>query len=508
MFRWYREARICYAFLRDVSVASKKPGDLEKRLLGSRWFTRGWTLQELIAPTELVFYSREWEALGTKVEFADAISVATRIHKKYLGGDNLSEASIAQKMSWAAKRQTTRKEDVAYCLLGLFDINMPMIYGEGSKAFNRLQEMLLVAYPEDHTLFAWGKIRESLPSLLDYDPFFSKAQLDLEWRGDDKAETLHSLFASSPLDFEDSFDIIPSGLVKSYYSHGEHVRDGQIPALPAMAGTGVIRFEMPLTGPYMSLYYWKRPRVTQVRLGNRGYLVCCREDAGSEYDLLCLSLQSTAGVVWSRTPELAVETCPNYLNHMTRSIRVQSDTEVRLRSGDILFRRVAYGSAIRYHGPYVIYRDPSGSTSAILRDCDVFRTGTSVGIIGGLFFSWDETSTQELRKGILVVLSRAAPSEATEQPLSVSVIPVHFSEMGLGAVEAEYQGVKQKWYRYDDLDKAGATEKKIHEQWLALPSDTWVLDEKPFPSLYVHMERVPVDEETPFVDVMDLVISP
>ncbi len=146
MYRWYQEAELCYAYLADVP---------SKPLQQSRWFTRGWTLQELIAPLRVIFFNGEWEEIGTKETLGKDISDCTGIPIDILTGDvNLEEFSAAQRMSWAAKRQTSRIEDRAYCLMGLFGINMPLIYGEREAAFIRLQEEIM-RISDDHSLFAW-----------------------------------------------------------------------------------------------------------------------------------------------------------------------------------------------------------------------------------------------------------------------------------------------------------------------------------------------------------------
>ncbi|KAI1203314.1 heterokaryon incompatibility protein-domain-containing protein [Nemania serpens] len=146
MYRWYQEADVCYAYLADVPSIS--------RLSESRWFTRGWTLQELIAPSTVIFFNNEWQDIGDKVGLQADISRITGIPSNFLLGDSLGYASVAQRMSWAANRKTTRIEDMAYCLLGIFDIYMPMLYGEGEKAFIRLQEEIMKSIG-DHSLFAW-----------------------------------------------------------------------------------------------------------------------------------------------------------------------------------------------------------------------------------------------------------------------------------------------------------------------------------------------------------------
>ncbi|KAF4584382.1 ankyrin repeat-containing protein [Ophiocordyceps camponoti-floridani] len=146
MFVWYYRAGRCYVHLADVPYRSF--GD-------SVWFTRGWTLQELLAPPECHFLDKNWAHIGTKTLLQQAISDCTGIPLEILSGEaDMETASIAQKMSWAAKRETTRVEDGAYCLLGVFGINMPLIYGEGERAFFRLQEEIMKV-SDDHSLFAW-----------------------------------------------------------------------------------------------------------------------------------------------------------------------------------------------------------------------------------------------------------------------------------------------------------------------------------------------------------------
>lgn len=179
MFQWYQNAEVCYVYLADLP-----PGSDMSRLPLCRWFSRGWTLQELVAPKVVQFYNREWNAIGTKVELVDIISSSTGIPSRHLLGHSaLSDASIATRMSWAARRQTTRLEDLAYCLLGIFQVNIPLIYGEGMRAFRRLQEEI-IKRNNDLTIFAWELPQESRSKFV--------------W-----------LFAPSPSAFAASSDIIP-----------------------------------------------------------------------------------------------------------------------------------------------------------------------------------------------------------------------------------------------------------------------------------------------------------
>ncbi|KAI1350835.1 heterokaryon incompatibility protein-domain-containing protein [Xylaria sp. FL0043] len=164
MFKWYQNAAICYAYLDDVTGDTN---DMDKSYPDSfpksRWFTRGWTLQELLAPSALVFYSANWVSIGNREDLADVIAETTQIHKQFFKSRKLEEFSIAQRMSWASRRQTTRIEDQAYCLLGIFGVNMPLLYGEGDLAFMRLQQEIMKE-SDDHTIFVWG-LSELEPSL-------------------------------------------------------------------------------------------------------------------------------------------------------------------------------------------------------------------------------------------------------------------------------------------------------------------------------------------------------
>ena len=153
MFRYYSLARICYGYLRDVSHIPRCQAG--HSVVRSVWFRRGWTLQELIAPRFLVFISKDWKALGSKADFAELVYDVTRIPSSLLQLEaSYRDFSIAERMSWYGKRQTTRPEDEAYCLLGLFDIHMPPLYGERRNAFQRLQEEIM-KQSADSTLFAW-----------------------------------------------------------------------------------------------------------------------------------------------------------------------------------------------------------------------------------------------------------------------------------------------------------------------------------------------------------------
>jgi hypothetical protein len=147
MFRWYQRASKCYVYLSDVQVPEEVTDAQAFRITWedafrrSRWFTRGWTLQELLAPATVEFFSKDSRRLGSRISLEQEIYEVTEIPVEALRGQRLSKFSINERMRWAEKRKTTVKEDKAYCLLGIFGVSMPLIYGEGEAyASLRLRE--------------------------------------------------------------------------------------------------------------------------------------------------------------------------------------------------------------------------------------------------------------------------------------------------------------------------------------------------------------------------------
>ncbi|KAJ2988340.1 hypothetical protein NUW58_g4028 [Xylaria curta] len=201
MFKWYREARLCITYLADVTrdvelpITSPRVFNRASSEERSEWFFRGWTLQELLALQEMQFYDMDWTYMGTKREMAVTLARVTRIDARYLSGaENFRDACIAVKMSWMALRKTTREEDMAYSMLGIFGITMTPQYGEGQGAFMRLQETLMATYLFDESLFAW-----QMPDLS------SDSQHGV--RKDKWAPSEWGLLAASPEWFKDSGDI-------------------------------------------------------------------------------------------------------------------------------------------------------------------------------------------------------------------------------------------------------------------------------------------------------------
>lgn len=190
MYQWYARAEKCYAYLVDLeSTVSWR-----ENLAYCRWFTRGWTLQELIAPVDVYFFDQHWNMLFRKSEGIGVLTNITGIDRGVLAcSRSLQSISVAQRMSWASRRVTARVEDEAYCLLGIFDVNMPMLYGEGRKAFLRLQEEIVRICP-DLSIFAW---KASSPQVKDHNgpvvcSVFASAALDFAESGSFAAVNAHS----------------------------------------------------------------------------------------------------------------------------------------------------------------------------------------------------------------------------------------------------------------------------------------------------------------------------
>jgi hypothetical protein len=201
MYKWYSNSSICYAYLSDVRDDYGRPRvkdtcaawpveleyhDIERassQFARSRWFTRGWTLQELIAPQKVVFFNARWQPIAVRRSQEDGwntsdnrlIARLTGIDPEVFGNvGTLQRFSVATRMSWASKRQTTRPEDEAYCLMGIFGVHMPLLYGEGRAAFRRLQEEIL-RFSEDETILAWSGPRSTFGALASCPKWFKSS---------------------------------------------------------------------------------------------------------------------------------------------------------------------------------------------------------------------------------------------------------------------------------------------------------------------------------------------
>lgn len=309
MFKWYLEAQVCYVYLDDVDRA------MNDHFQRSRWWSRAWTLQELLAPTDVNFYDKDWTYIGSKVDLRTTISETTGVDVDTLVCPNdLHSKSIAQRMSWASERKASRVEDIAYSLLGIFDINMPLQYGEGKGAFIRLQEKILET-TNDQSLFAWGFQPRTLHEV-------HNTSLYSCWFEDNDS----GMFASSPSDFKDSgrlgFDQIYAADISITQLNGALRMDALLIDLPTIEDAAVYRMALlpcsvegtPLDMVGILLRRWKFECQRYVRVGIKkgtysAFLVHCNEarksrlekiwvDRASRVDQIkgCNTLQSSLQV--------------------------------------------------------------------------------------------------------------------------------------------------------------------------------------------------------------------
>ncbi|KAJ8127669.1 hypothetical protein O1611_g5969 [Lasiodiplodia mahajangana] len=204
MYQWYSDATVCLVYL----------SDWEGLGLGHcRWFTRGWALQELVAPCYVRFYNSRWSYIGSKDHTnREQLAQITGIDQQILGAtspaqirDRLSRTPICQRMSWASMRETTKVEDVAYCLLGIFDIQMPLLYGEGETAFIRLQQRIAET-TNDLTLFAWKlqkgmAVKHNPRNIMRSDPISEKCGPGPLEAVPSEPHDYHGILACSPREF-------------------------------------------------------------------------------------------------------------------------------------------------------------------------------------------------------------------------------------------------------------------------------------------------------------------
>lgn len=488
MFRWYTNADVCYVVLSDVEATSDQTV-LQDRMAKSRWFTRGWTLQELIAPPpeKLIFYSMEWTRLGSKTDFVDFVSSITRINKQYLLGKDLRHASVAQKMSWAALRQTSRLEDIAYCLLGLFDINMPMIYGEGHRAFIRLQEAIMTLIPDDHSLFAWGPILDGADlasKVINYPEIFKKepprpgsATCELE---------LFGLLATSPKDFEHSGKIIVSRHAAWFYRSSDNAN------VPTKVGRNAFRLDLPIWRQEMhALYHWKELNIIQTRILDYAALLCHFEDDPPSSSSVILPLLWSGGWTASRPRTLCYRRGQDILLSSIRknkSVSIAPQTQINFRTGDIIFRRRDWRNPTRYGG----YSMAVGSWYHWDDVIGFLSSPSSQGGDGIILIQQYKLSDEDDR-GISIVFHRLP----TDDQLFIEIVPVNFS--GEERIEAD----DITWYQ----STKSAQWTPMFSRSMALPSDEWHVKKSPMPDVYLRAERVSIGGSDVFVDVLDLLVG-
>ncbi|KAK0644003.1 heterokaryon incompatibility protein-domain-containing protein [Cercophora newfieldiana] len=508
MFRWYRNAAVCYAYLSDVPTAPWLSQEACDGVSKSRWFTRGWTLQELLAPKELIFYSQDWQPLGTKDDFAEMISSVTKIGRSFLDGESLELASIAQKMSWAAARQTTRPEDQAYCLLGIFDINMPLLYGERFKAFQRLQETLMTTYPEDHSLFAWGSIVTGFP---DVPPAVLFGTKPVPWEPPKFDTTLFSILAASPADFAGSDNVVACRTASQVFYH-RHSYNAQ---LPLLAGRGTVKLQLPWDKKTHTTYHFTGPPIAQIREVFTLMLLCQYDDptkkSGRFFVRVCLGDTAKYSRIGSLvyipdTGETYREAFERFQTNRFKETTLAPELRFSFQPGDIVFRRMLCSPESRTS--FVGSGTPRYFDLFFLEGPGVLRTET-VEQREALFYSHHfktKAPDSEEPFSFTISMTRETCAVTGELCTKFGMFTLESaSESGNGGEKGEVvpsanQGLSSS--RYLPLCDSG--------HLMKAEGYTWVVKEEPFPVVFVGVERFPLSSSTSggFVDAVDIVIGP
>ncbi|KAI1381943.1 heterokaryon incompatibility protein-domain-containing protein [Hypoxylon crocopeplum] len=340
MFHWYGNSSVCYVHLFDYDSDTFD----DTRLGDCEWFFRGWTLQELIAPQKVNFYNNNWEYFAAKSDphMCQAISEITKIDAEFLLGSDLELASIAKRMSWASKRKTTRPEDTAYCLLGIFDINMPLLYGEGTKAFKRLQEEIMKLFPEDHSLYAWGTPVDkcSIEVSIEKSMRVSEEKVTNQVAS---PEPLGGLLAKSPQDFQFSRNYSPVPWAGHFYTTLWR-NTAAAASYPTAVGKGV-RIELPYNFQPLFYYQFSEQSVSQIRYGCYAVLLC--QDDTDEHVTPYIPLVRWGSGYYARSGELYLRRQAQSTHNpllgifdLKSTITIAPERKPQLQSGNVILRSV------------------------------------------------------------------------------------------------------------------------------------------------------------------------
>ncbi|KAH8817020.1 heterokaryon incompatibility protein-domain-containing protein [Xylogone sp. PMI_703] len=490
MFRWYQNAHVGYVYLVDFT-SDVNQSTIKEQLHRCRWFTRGWCLQELIAPKNLIFYSKDWRPLGTKFELCELISSITSIDKTFLLGGDLETASVAKKMSWAARRETTRIEDTAYCLLGIFGVHMPLIYGEGKNAFHRLQAAILEAFPYDHTLFAWGKLVKvssiHTPKIMD----ISRIPRESAPAHDG---LLLGLFAESPKDFASSGSFVPSIWTRYFYHLSAATK-----ILPTLIGKGVVRVELPWSDLGLSIYQWKKPQIVQSRRYRLVYLFCSIGDDINS--LIGLPLQGWGYMSWGRTEELIEikDMDAMGVSHSQSSVLyIEPALPIQAQANDIIVRNISVN--------YDIWRSTFIAKSGaqwIPNDQVLHVAKIHEGEL--LYLHLTNILDTPLNRGVSIIIGRVPGITDILKPLYLRFVPIFSNSVEdintIGMIEVD--GIK--WVKRNYMTENDS----LHHHIMKTPYDryVWTLNSIISIDVCVQVERMPLDNTGSSVDVVDIIAS-
>lgn len=483
MFRWYQISHVCYAYLADVSVTASQRDEpaFDSDIRKSRWFRRGWTLQELIAPKNVEFYSESWHFIGSKTDLCSLISSVTRIGETYLNGHDILTASVAHRMSWASRRETARKEDIAYCLFGIFDINMPLIYGEGQKAFQRLQFAIMQAHPEDHTLYAWGTVVDDVSWL--YPKERALADTTPTWEDVEEREEL-GLLANSPRDFKDSGLFVPTTFAWDFTRLPDHNTN------PSRIGNTTICLDLPV---YSRMDYCLRRRhasqIVQLRYVRYVALLCGHE--GDFMSTVAIPFEGDLDSL-TRTREIVRREDPltyDMLDGWKTALRVGAPPPFSPQPNDLIFRRQLVGKDVEFSDSLYIF--PELSKGRAWKHQRFIRTDSACTEICAL-----SMTLRGQDRGFALCLSHFPNKTEYGSSLSVGLVPFRNRQ----GAEAAADGLE--WIMQDSV---WFNKKPTFSHAFAFPEDEWILEVKPLPRIFMRVEKMRLGGG--FVDVLDLLVQ-
>jgi len=491
MFRWYQNAAACYVYLADVATSSSSSAS---GMASSRWFTRGWTLQELIAPKDVRFYSSTWEFIDTKANMCKLISDMTGIstHVLLLNMD-LESVSVARRMSWASRRKTSRIEDMAYCLLGIFDVNLPLIYGEGRKAFQRLQEAIMLK-THDQSLFAWGIPVETPSGILTDDQVFGLEPIKWKPLAHRQQPLLVGLFADGPERFQFSSNIEPA----HRFSH--ELRRTHPPVL---VSGGVLLGLMKAPREFFTAMHVDRPALVAPAATHIAVLLCSIGGIGGK--LVGLALRDWGEGYVGRTPELVqldMRVSKVRLETAVHQWHVMKEDPLLLRHRDIIFQRL-------FHGKFEVGAITRRKNSVPAWDrtvwgkCDVFRM-----VAGAVEEEEDDYIRYNFKitssSGLAVTFKRSLVGVAAGPmgSLVVNVLPISIHHQAV--VDTEAGSAKSvPAARPLQPDRFNCS------HVMKTPSDSWALETEGYPGIYIRAERRYLNEgRNEAVDIINFFMCP
>lgn len=408
-------------------------------------------------------------------------------------------------MSWASHRQTSRTEDIAYCLFGIFDVNIPLIYGEGRNAFRRLQEAIMLK-TYDQSLFAWGRLVDSPSELIHAEQALGFASIP--WKPPKERLPLLGLFADTPESFKSSRDISPVDHRFAHTLNRHHP--------PSLLSGGDL-LDLVISKTEISASHWDRPIFVRPSKLDIAVLLCQIGAPGGKP--AALALRRWGDGYYGRTPELVVTNISVSNMRFQRLVRqrhVMSERPAQLRNGDIIFRQDSMPFQSRMINRSVTTSGPAWRIRES-GDCTILRVADDA--VGSEDFRFNY-ELDPLREDVAISFRRLSESMNPIGPLLVEAFPINFRNPSTEEERRWFNLVPEKPKQDitpEDLDSGfGLTPQfepptldQIHSHEMRTPSGSWALEVGGLPRICVKVERMLLDEgRNGAVDVIDFFMYP